>query len=160
MSEDLRNALNAFLYRTGEASPQIMLVYASNQPEQFDWAINDRIDDIIQFDLPQYPERLRILTLYMDKYIKSTNLDKRSNIVMNGIEESMIEKIALETDGYSGRELCKLVIAWQSSAYGNNSILDPELLFSVFDETKRSKAKKLEWYHAKEMEKLIQNSKS
>jgi ATPase family AAA domain-containing protein 3A/B len=37
ISEDLRNALNAFLYRTGEASTKVMVVYASNQPEQFDW---------------------------------------------------------------------------------------------------------------------------
>jgi len=26
-----------------------MLVLASNQPDQFDWAINDRLDDLIQF---------------------------------------------------------------------------------------------------------------
>jgi hypothetical protein len=32
--ENQRNALNAFLYRTGEASSKIMIVYASNQPEQ------------------------------------------------------------------------------------------------------------------------------
>jgi hypothetical protein len=24
-----------------------MVVYASNQPEQFDWAINDRIDEMV-----------------------------------------------------------------------------------------------------------------
>jgi len=48
MSEDLRNALNAFLYRTGEASDRYMVVFASNQPEQFDWAINDRIDEMVR----------------------------------------------------------------------------------------------------------------
>ena len=47
ISEDLRNALNAFLYRTGEATDRFMLVYASNQPEQFDWAVNDRIDEMV-----------------------------------------------------------------------------------------------------------------
>jgi ATPase family AAA domain-containing protein 3A/B len=49
ISEDLRNALNAFLYRTGEATDKFMLVYASNQPEQFDWAVNDRIDEMVSF---------------------------------------------------------------------------------------------------------------
>lgn len=29
-----------------------MLIVASNQPEQFDWAVNDRLDQIIEFDLP------------------------------------------------------------------------------------------------------------
>jgi ATPase family AAA domain-containing protein 3A/B len=52
MSEDLRNALNAFLYRTGGASDKFMVVYASNQPEQFDWAINDRIDEMVKKKKP------------------------------------------------------------------------------------------------------------
>lgn len=29
-----------------------MLIVASNQPEQFDWAVNDRLDQMIEFDLP------------------------------------------------------------------------------------------------------------
>ncbi|CAN0016311.1 unnamed protein product, partial [Discosporangium mesarthrocarpum] len=47
ISEDMRNALNAFLYRTGEQTDRFMVVYASNQPEQFDDAINDRIDEMV-----------------------------------------------------------------------------------------------------------------
>jgi hypothetical protein len=39
ISEDLRNSLNAFLYRTGEATRHFMVVFASNQPEQLDWAV-------------------------------------------------------------------------------------------------------------------------
>lgn len=48
ISEDMRNALNAFLYRTGEQTDRFMVVYASNQPEQFDDAINDRIDEMVR----------------------------------------------------------------------------------------------------------------
>jgi hypothetical protein len=36
----------------GEASDKYMVVFASNQPEQFDWAINDRIDEMVDFNLP------------------------------------------------------------------------------------------------------------
>ena len=32
MSEDLRNALSTFLYRSGEASNKFMLVFATNEP--------------------------------------------------------------------------------------------------------------------------------
>ena len=32
-----------------------MLVLASNTPEQLDWAINDRLDEMIQFALPGKP---------------------------------------------------------------------------------------------------------
>ena len=46
-----------------------MLVLASNQPDQFDWAINDRLDDLVQFNLPGQLERLRMLKLYFSLYV-------------------------------------------------------------------------------------------
>ena len=56
ISEDLRSTLNAFLYRTGEQSDKFMLVLASNTPEQLDWAINDRLDEVsIIFIQPEDP---------------------------------------------------------------------------------------------------------
>lgn len=50
----MRNALNAFLYRTGEQTDRFMVVYASNQPEQFDDAINDRIDEMVSATVQTY----------------------------------------------------------------------------------------------------------
>jgi len=67
LSEDLRNALNAFLYRTGEPTNKFMVVYASNQPEQFDWAINDRIDEMVKtlrFSCKIYPVAVRVCDKY------------------------------------------------------------------------------------------------
>jgi hypothetical protein len=52
ISEDVRNALNAFLYRTGTESDKFMLVYASNKPSQFDGAITDRVDEVVEFGAP------------------------------------------------------------------------------------------------------------
>lgn len=46
-----------------------MLVLASNQPEQFDWAVNDRVDEMVEFDLPGYEERKRMLLQYFRKFI-------------------------------------------------------------------------------------------
>ena len=46
-----------------------MLVLASNQPEQFDWAINDRLDEMVEFDLPTVEERERLVRLYFDQYV-------------------------------------------------------------------------------------------
>ena len=69
MSEDLRNALNAFLYRTGEASKDFMVVFASNQPEQLDWAVQDRVDEMVEFHLPGPQQRKEMLTMYFHKYI-------------------------------------------------------------------------------------------
>jgi ATPase family AAA domain-containing protein 3A/B len=46
-----------------------MLVLASNKPEQFDYAINDRVDEIVNFDLPGLEERKRMIYYYFDKYL-------------------------------------------------------------------------------------------
>jgi len=71
ISEDMRNSLNAFLYRTGEASKKFMVILASNQPEQLDWAINDRVDEIVEFGLPGSEEREKILSQYFEKYVQN-----------------------------------------------------------------------------------------
>jgi len=48
---------------------RFMLVLASNQPEQFDWAINDRIDEMVNFDTPSLDERQRMVRLYFDEFV-------------------------------------------------------------------------------------------
>ena len=62
-----------------------MLVYASNQPEQFDWAVNDRIDEMVPFDLPGRDERLRMVNLYMKTYLLDPP-GKAKVITVDGIE--------------------------------------------------------------------------
>jgi ATPase family AAA domain-containing protein 3A/B len=46
-----------------------MLVLASNKPEQFDYAINDRVDEIVNFNIPGLEERKRMIYHYFDKYL-------------------------------------------------------------------------------------------
>lgn len=48
---------------------RFMLVLASNQPEQFDWAINDRLDEMVEFDVPSLYERQRMVRLYFDQFV-------------------------------------------------------------------------------------------
>ena len=54
MSEQLRNTVNAFLYRTGTPSDRVIVVLATNSPEQLDSAVHDRIDEVIGFQKPSY----------------------------------------------------------------------------------------------------------
>lgn len=63
-SEHISKQLDLFIL-----SCRFMLVLASNQPEQFDWAINDRIDEIVNFALPGPEERERLVRLYFDRYV-------------------------------------------------------------------------------------------
>ena len=50
-------------------SCRFMLVLATNQPEQFDWAINDRIDEMVYFAVPSGSERDRMVRLYFDLFV-------------------------------------------------------------------------------------------
>jgi ATPase family AAA domain-containing protein 3A/B len=151
ISEDVRNALNAFLYRTGEASDKFMVVYASNQPDQFDWAINDRIDEMVEFKLPGYDERLRMITQYMDKYLIHPTGNSRP-ITVTDVEEETLRVVATKTEGFSGREISKLAIAWQAAAYGtHNATLSAELLLQILEENIETKQKKQLWLSSDEI---------
>jgi ATPase family AAA domain-containing protein 3A/B len=159
ISEDMRNALNAFLYRTGEASHKFMIVYASNQPEQFDWAINDRIDEMVEFRLPSYDERVRMITQYMEMYLLNPPSGAKQ-IIVNGVSDEVIHGFAKSTEGYSGREISKLAIAWQAAAYGTeNATIDVGVLDKVLAESKDSKRQKLSWISPIDAQRLVTDSK-
>ena len=159
ISEDMRNALNAFLYRTGEASQKFMIVYASNQPEQFDWAINDRIDEMVEFRLPGFDERLAMISSYMDKYLLNPSKGSKP-ITVIGVDEAVLRTVATMTENYSGREISKLAIAWQAAAYGtDDATLSTDLLLQVLNESKASKVQKQNWLKREEAEILVRDAK-
>lgn len=74
-----------------------------------DWAVNDRIDEIVTFQVPHYPERLRMIQLYMNTYL-SHPTDGSQAISTTEVENdtALIGRIACETEGFSGREISKL----------------------------------------------------
>lgn len=48
------------------------MVLASNTPEQFDWAVNDRLDEMVEFMLPGLEERERLVQfLLLFRYLSS-----------------------------------------------------------------------------------------
>lgn len=148
ISEDQRNALNAFLYRTGTETNKFMMVYASNQPSQFDEAITDRIDEMVEFGLPDMDERRRMIAMYMDQYLLNPTTTHKVKIA-DDISEETIDKVVQSTAGFSGRAISKLVIAWQAAAYGS---VDGSLSRSMFLETlehhKKNMHIKEEWANA------------
>ena len=68
MSEYMRHTINSFLYRTGSPSDKIIVVMATNCPDQLDEAVHDRIDEIVGFKLPSQKERQIMLYHYLVKY--------------------------------------------------------------------------------------------
>ncbi|KAM9350307.1 ATPase family AAA domain-containing protein 3-like [Symphorus nematophorus] len=147
ISEDLRATLNAFLYRTGEQSNKFMLVLASNQPEQFDWAINDRVDEIVNFALPGLEERERLVRLYFDKFVLGPATTGRQRLKLAQFDYGQkCSDIAQRAEGMSGREISKLGVAWQAAAYSSeDGVLTEVMIDSRVDDAINQHAQKMDW---------------
>uniref|UniRef100_A0A2R9BZH6 AAA+ ATPase domain-containing protein n=1 Tax=Pan paniscus TaxID=9597 RepID=A0A2R9BZH6_PANPA len=116
ISKDLRATLNAFLYHMGQHSNKFMLVLASNQPEQFDWAINDRINEMVHFDLPGQEERERLVRMYFDEYVLKPATEGKQRLKLAQFDYGRkCSEVARLTEGMSGREIAQLAVSWQVS---------------------------------------------
>lgn len=157
ISEDQRNALNAFLYRTGIETNRFMMVYASNQPSQFDEAILDRIDEMVSFELPGLDERRKMIAMYFEHYLLNPFGRWPKKVQIVDIGEDEIDKVAKITVGFSGRAISKLVVAWQAAAYGTDgAILTQDTLYKTLEIQRKSMIQKDDWItEAKKRAKLL-----
>ncbi|KAJ0962873.1 hypothetical protein J5N97_027995 [Dioscorea zingiberensis] len=144
MSEAQRSALNALLFRTGDQSRDIVLVLATNRPGDLDAAITDRIDEVIEFPLPGEDERFKLLKLYLNQYISHEDHDdswrsslfktKPQKIFLKDVTDDVIREAARKTEGFSGREIAKLVASIQAAVYGQSDcVLDAPLFMEMVD---------------------------
>jgi len=132
MSEDMRNALSAFLYRTGTETTKFMVVLATNLPGTLDNAVLDRVDEVVQFPLPGLEERERMLKHYFDVYIENPLVG--STIPTKGFNEDpkLWGRLAAKTDGFSGRQIAKYLIHVQATVYGGmEKNLTPALMEQI-----------------------------
>ncbi|XP_067006029.1 ATPase family AAA domain-containing protein 3A homolog [Anabrus simplex] len=152
ISEDLRAALNAFLYRTGEQSNKFMLVLASNTPEQFDWAVNDRLDEMVQFSLPGLEERERLVRLYFDQFVLQPALEGNRRLKLAQFDYSALcSEIARVTEGMSGREIAKLGVAWQAAAYASeDGVLTEKMVMDRVNDALQQHKQKVLWQSEQE----------
>lgn len=152
ISEDLRAALNAFLYRTSDQSSRIMLVLASNTPQQFDSAINDRLDKMIEFGLPGLEERERLIRLYFDKFVLQPASEGQRRLKVEEFDYgALCSKLAERTAGMSGRALSKLGVAWQAAAYASDDgRLTEQMCIEICDDAVHDHRQKMEWLSAEE----------
>ena len=156
ISEDLRSTLNAFLYRTGEQNDKFMLVLASNTPEQLDWAINDRLDEMIEFALPGDAERERLVRLYFDKYVLQPAVGENIKGRRLKVEEmdfgQLCSEIAIKANGMSGREIAKMGVAWQAAGYASeDGTLTRTMIMEKVDDALNSHLKKVQWLSDEEV---------
>lgn len=145
MSEAQRSALNALLFRTGDQSKDIVLALATNRPGDLDSAVADRIDEVIEFPLPGEDERFKLIKLYLEKYIAKagerkpglfSNLFKKQQqkIEIKGLTDDILREAAARTEGFSGREVAKMMASVQAAVYGSEDcVLDANLFREVVD---------------------------
>ncbi|EDW66655.1 ATPase family AAA domain-containing protein 3A homolog [Drosophila novamexicana] len=152
ISEDLRAALNAFLYRTSEQNPKFMLVLASNTPEQFDYAINDRLDEMVEFTLPGLEERERLLRLYFDKYVLQPAAAGAKRFKLDTFDYGKTcVKMAALCEGMSGREISKLGVAWQAAVYASeDGLLTEKMVLDRCTDAVQQHKQKMAWLSEQE----------
>ena len=151
----MRNALSAFLYRTGTETKDFMIVLATNVPESLDKAVIDRIDDMIEFGLPQKKEREAMLKHYFGVYItqKEQHANISSGLIQGRIidiagfdtDEFIWDRLTEKTDGFSGRQIAKYMIQVQAAMYGGmEPQLTPFLMEQILETFLKTKAFQVE----------------
>lgn len=159
MSEGLRSSLNAMLHRTGDQSDSFLLILATNRPDDLDPAVLDRVDDALLFPLPDAEGRRALLEMYLRKYVTEAHLQpgagggwfgspSQPEVVRKFTEEELateLDAAAKGTEGFSARELAKMMASVGGAVYGTqDGALSSALLKEVIDykiEEHRQKAK-------------------
>ena len=101
-SQELVSLLNAFLELTGQPNSKMMLVLATNRSKDIDSAVLSRMDHKIYVGPPEFAERKGII-------------EGTLPILINSAEDqayftpSRIDHIAKQTEGFSGRDIFKLI---------------------------------------------------
>jgi len=121
MSEDARNALSVFLHHTGTENARVAVILATNVPSVLDRAVLDRIDEAFEFPKPQYEQRIAMLKMFVDQYLFKPTKKGRGIEIEEGVNEDFLQQVAKRTEGLSGRQLAKLVLALQSAVFGSGT---------------------------------------
>lgn len=122
---------NAFLKETGEPSKKIILIGATNRPQDLDEAVLDRFDKKIQIDLPEKSERVQIIKDLANQFFTEPELQEH-------FTDAKVEKMANKTKGFSGRILFKTMndMYVKKSASTDNQLTDRIIDVSIADMSK------------------------
>ena len=93
----------------------------------------------------QPPESMMEKAQFLYRYPRSIYTGKKL-IHMEGISHEVIERISHETEGFSGREIMKMVVAWHDAAFTTAElVLTPEILDRILEKFKLQHALKSTW---------------
>ena len=84
---------------------------------------------LVKYCTPPKTQSEKLAFIY--KHPRSLFTQKKL-IRMEGVDHELIEQIAEETKGFSGREIMKMVVAWHDAAFTlPEAILTPEVMHNV-----------------------------
>lgn len=131
ISENLRAAINTFLYRSGTPTKKFFVVLATNTPDIIDTAVQDRIDELVLFEKPNIDQRTKLINFYFNEYILNNNKIKRFSSIFNYFSKNKVDLIVNlkfdlskhntktynfvkdlsdKTADFSGREINKFIV--------------------------------------------------
>lgn len=147
MTDELYAVLNSFLNMTGTESKDIAIIMSTNHPQNLPKAILDRVGpgQYIYFGLPEYPERLRMVGHFVDKYLGNYFYNDVSEGEVPGINEQLkneiVEYIAQKTDKFSGRNISYLILAIEKAlqAEGHEKV-SKELIDQIVEQAVEQRA--------------------
>jgi hypothetical protein len=96
--------------------------------------------------------------MFIYKHPRSIYTGKKL-IRMEGVSHEIIERIAEETEGFSGREIMKMVVAWHDAAFTlPDAVLTPEVMNNVLHKFHLQHKLKATWTKEEAMifEKMLQ----
>lgn len=137
LSEDGRKVLSKLLAELSEPSNQIMLIGATNRPEDIDEAMHRRMPQQIQVGLPDYHGRIAILEIYKDKlFNKDTAYSKKDIEQINtALNHAVIAVMASAVGDIAPAELENIMICLKNrSLIFNKGIPTQELIDAVVQE--------------------------
>ena len=89
---------------------------------------------IVEFCTP--PGTLGQKAKFLFKHPKSLITGKKL-IRMEGVDQELIQSLAARTEGFSGRQIFKMVVAWHDAAFAKpDPVLTPEMMERILEETR------------------------
>jgi ATPase family AAA domain-containing protein 3A/B len=143
------SVLNEWINQTGTESSHFMCVYETNRPEVLDPAVQSRVATSINVPPPGKRELRKLLEQYIRLYLLETEMRdnrpwyRRMLRPPPVLKAPLLEKPSflddlserLANEGFVGRDVTNLVIAWLQCAYASDSfVVSDSMVESIIEE--------------------------
>ncbi|CAE8706572.1 unnamed protein product, partial [Polarella glacialis] len=90
--------------------------------------------DQVEVEVDTRDERQRMLGMFMNEHIHKPTKKGKVIEVDSGLDDNFMAEVAKKTEGFSGRQLAKLVLAYQAAVFGSGTTrLTPGLAETVLN---------------------------